>query len=187
MTEPAPATEAEKAAAAKAAEEAAAKAAKEKSEEGKLDAEKEAAAKAKAKEDAINAKLAAAEKELKAFRDKEKAAADAEKTAAEKLAEREKELATAKREALVERVRRAHGFGDKVYDVVAAVGETEDEIKAAYEAHKTALDEYVKAQGVKSAPGGGTGGGKTPDGKDSKPENTPYLVKMGIVKPAKAV
>jgi len=141
----------------------------------------------KPEDDAAKAELANLKKELKAFKDKEKLAADANKTAEEKAAELKLELATAKRDALVERVRRTHGFADKVYDVVAAVGETEDEIKAAYEGHKTALDEYVKAQGVKSAPGAGTGGAPPPDPKNPVADNRPYLIKMGIVKPKQAV
>ncbi len=137
---------------------------------------------------ALQAKLAVAEKELKAFKDKQKADEDVQKTAAEKLAEREKELASAKRDALVERVRRAHGFADKVYDAVVASGETEDDIKAVYASHKAALDEYVKSQGVKPAPGSGTGGGKAPDGKEGgKPDNRPYLVRLGLVEDKKAI
>lgn len=138
-------------------------------------------------DDASKAELAALKKELKAFKDKEKAAADADKTAAEKLAEREKELADARRETLVERVRRAHGFSDKVYDAVVATGDTEDDIKKAYEAHKAALDEYLKAQGVKPAPGVGTGGAPPPDPAKPAADTRPYLVKMGIVKPKQAV
>lgn len=137
---------------------------------------------------ALKAELDNLKKEIKSYKDKEKAAADAELSAAEKLAKRDAELAEAKREALIERVRRSNGFADKVYDVVAAKGETEDEVKAAYEAHKAALDEYVKAQGVKAAPGGGTGGGKAPDGKtEGEKKGLTFLERKGYVNRKNAV
>jgi hypothetical protein len=141
---------------------------------------------------ALKAQLAAAQTKAA---DLEKAQSDAEEaerqknlTAEQKATELEAKLKETERTALVEKVRRVHGYGDKAFDVVATKGATEDEIKAEYETHKTALDEYVKAQGGKPGQGGGTGGGAKPTGESNQNDKkVPYLVAKGIVKPKQAV
>jgi hypothetical protein len=125
------------------------------------------------------------ETKLAAYQQKEQEELDKQKTAEQRKAELEQELKETKRAALVERVRRVNGFADKVFDAVTANGETEDEIKAAYEAHKTALDEYVKAQAPKPGQGGGTVGA-APGGKEEQ-KNVPRLVAAGFIKPKQAV
>jgi hypothetical protein len=159
------------------------------------DAKAKAEADAKAKEDPAaewKAKAEAAEKRAAELEQKEKERADAEAkakmTAEEKAKALEEENARIKRENLIEKVRRANGYTDKVYDVVVPSGDTEDDIKKAFEGHKSALDEFVKAQGAKPGQGGGTGG-SSPDGKggNNQPDSRPYLEKVGLIKPKKVV
>jgi colicin import membrane protein len=147
-----------------------------------LKAQLEAATKAREEAEAKAAKLEQEKKE------REDAEAKAKMTAEEKAKALEEENARIKRENLIEKVRRANGYTDKVYDVVVPSGDTEDDIKKAFEGHKSALDEFVKAQGAKPGQGGGTGG-SSPDGKggNNQPDSRPYLEKIGLIKPKKVV
>lgn len=140
---------------------------------------------------AITKKLEEAEAKLASLTKEKEDAAEAERqknlTAEQKAAELEAKAKKAEREALIASVRLKHGFTDKVYESVAVSGDDEDAIKLAYEAHKTALDEYMKSQGPKAGQGGGTGDGKSPSGETKSDASSPYLVRMGLVKDKKAV
>lgn len=132
--------------------------------------------------------LKAQEKELEKYRKAEKDKADADKSAAEKLAEREAEIAALKRQTLIDRVRRDGGYASKVFDAVSVSGDDEDAIKSAFETFKASLDAYTKEQGVKSAPGAGTGDAKDPGkAKPAANDDRPTLVKLFNLKDSKAV
>jgi len=151
-----------------------------------------------AAEDPAAAKLAEIQEQLKAAQaerdalkkaqaDKEKAEREATLSAEQKHAEAEALVKTLQRDNLIARVRLSAGYTDKVYDVVRPDGDTEDEIKKAFEGHKAALDEFVKSQGAKPGQGGGTGGGITPGSEPAKTDNQPYLVRLGLVGKKQAV
>lgn len=140
---------------------------------------------------ALKKQLEDAQKRAADFEKADKERKEKERTdklsAEQKAAELEQKLKAAERSALVERVRRANGFGDAVYDVVTPEGDDEAAIKGSYEAYKKTLDEYLKANGAKEAPGKGTDGGKPPAGKDVEADKRPRLVRLGLVSPKEAV
>ena len=146
---------------------------------------------AKTDEDSLKSKLAETEAQLKKLQkeksEKEEAERVSKLSAEQKAAEYEAEIKKMKRENLIQNVRLSHGFTDKVFNAVVASGDTEEEIKKAFEDHKAALDEYIKAAGVKEAPGKGTEGGKRPDGKTPVGDNVPYLIRRGLVQEKKVV
>ena len=125
---------------------------------------------------------------LKQYEEKDAAELEKQKTAEQKVIERDVRIAELERNSLVEKIRREGGYSAAVFDVVNPTGKTEEEIKQAFETHKAALDEYAKSK-TKDAPGGGTGGGVQPKNSATKNrgDNTPYLVRMGLVKPKQAV
>lgn len=137
---------------------------------------------------ALKAQFKTQEKELEKFKKTQKERDDAEKTAAEKLAERDAEVAALKRQTLIDRVRRDGGYTGKVFDAVSVSGDDEDAIKSAFETFKASLDAYTKEQGVKAAPGGGTGDAKDPGkNKPTGKDTRPYLLRRGLVSENKAV
>lgn len=138
----------------------------------------------KAKESKLTEKLESVSSELKSYKAelekykaKEKAELDKQKTQEQLLAEREAEIAKLQRTNLIERIRRENGFTEQVFNVVAPEGNTEEEIKASFEAYKASLDEYLKINGQKSAQGADVTTSK-PDMKKAEEDGLTYLEKF---------